>query len=132
MPHAAGDHVAIVRGANRGKNGTFVRNVGVASCHVVLEGKVNEQKFWLTSVAAAMVVPVPPLPAVAATARVRTPRARVERPEERPGENMMNVQIQGILNELEVAENTLHSLENTIASLRIKLQAISLLSSHNN
>jgi hypothetical protein len=62
MPHAAGDHVAIVRGPNRGKNGTFVRNVGVTSCHVVLKGKVQEQKFWLTSVAAAMVVPVPPFP----------------------------------------------------------------------
>jgi hypothetical protein len=127
MPHAAGDHVAIVRGPNRGKNGTFVRNVGVTSCHVVLKGKVQEQKFWLTSVAAAMVVPVPPFPAVAATAPARTaPRARVERPEERPVRNVTNVQIQGILNELEVAQNTLHSLESTIASLRIKLQAISL------
>jgi ribosomal protein L24 len=68
------DPVLVVKGKNKGKKGTFVRNTAVSS-YVILDGSRKEQRFLKSSVVPAIVDP----PVQAPLAREHAVLARKER-----------------------------------------------------
>jgi hypothetical protein len=112
-----GQPVAIVKGNNKGSTGTFVKNVALRYCVVMLEGSTEGQRFLRTSVKAAMVVVPPSSPPVPLRQARATP-ARKKRPgdsDARPKQLM-----------IEEMQDDLEQVKNVIASLEDKLRIMAL------
>jgi hypothetical protein len=107
-----GQPVAIVNGKNKGLTGTFEKTVGMRYCVAVLDGSTDEQRFYRTSVKAAMVV-VPPFSPPAHAMPARATPARKKRPEDSEAQ-AKQLMIEEMLNDLEQAKNVINSLEDKL------------------
>jgi hypothetical protein len=101
-----GDPVLVVKGKNKGKKGTFVRNTAVSS-YVILYGSRKEQRFLKSSVVPAIVDP----PVQAPLARDHAVLACKERPSP--------LSAQELLRALDDVKGAINSLETQLRALLI-------------
>jgi hypothetical protein len=115
-----GDVVDIVRGRNIGRRGVFIKNVGLASCTVLMENGTPPQRFLRASVANAMVADAPPTPIATAVVLGGASPAGQQQEEQEERRTTRAEDIENLLDELLDGMNAIYSLEQKLRDLLLR------------